>query len=141
MRDLGMIDAKEFQTASGSPVAARKNIAEIEVDSPHLAEMVRSYMINRYGEDAYQDGYRVFTTVSSDYQNAANEALRSGLMSYDRRHGFRGPVRRKISGKDKGPTEILGEFRSLGNIVPAVVSGATPDLLDVVFPDLSLIHI
>ena len=135
MRDLGMIDAKEFQTASGSPVSARKNIAEIEVDSPHLAEMVRSYMIDRYGEDAYQDGYRVFTTASSDYQNAANEALRSGLMSYDRRHGFRGPAQKNVSHKNKGPKEKLREYRSLGKIVPAFVSAATVNLLDVTFAD------
>ena len=41
---------------------------------------------------AYTKGYRVYTTINSNNQTAANRALRHGLMAYDQRHGFRGPV-------------------------------------------------
>ena len=141
MRDLGMIDARKFQLASSSPVSARKNIAKIEVDSSYLAEMARDYMVDHYGEEAYLDGYRVFTTISSDFQGAANRALRTGLMSYDRRHSYRGPVDRTAAGQEKEPTLQISKYRSLGKIVPAIVSGATHGLLDVTFGDGSILGI
>jgi len=141
MRDLDMIDATMFQQASSSPVSARKNIAKIEVDSPYLAEMARGYMVDHYGEEAYLDGYRVFTTINSDFQDAANRALRTGLMSYDRRHSYRGPVDRTATLPEKEPTLWLAEYRSLGEIVPAIVSGATPGLLDVTFGDSTILGI
>src|SRR5690554_7408060 len=50
-------------------------------------------MVSRYGDDAYIKGYRVFTTVESERQIAANNALQNGLLSYDRDHGWRKPTK------------------------------------------------
>ena len=47
-------------------------------------------MVGRFGSAAYTDGFRVYTTVSSERQIAANNALNSGLIEYDQRHGYRG---------------------------------------------------
>ena len=46
--------------------------------------------MNRYGSEAYTDGYSVYTTVNANRQRAANKALRNALLGYDRRHGYRG---------------------------------------------------
>jgi penicillin-binding protein 1A len=53
--------------------------------------MVRQEMVNRYGEQAYEDGYRVYTTITRKVQQAAQEAVRNNVLDYDMRHGYRGP--------------------------------------------------
>lgn len=48
-------------------------------------------MYNRYGEKAYEDGYRITTTITRKVQQAAQQAVRNNVMDYDMRHGYRGP--------------------------------------------------
>lgn len=48
-------------------------------------------MVERYGTDkAYNSGMKVYTSVESDMQQAAQHALVDNLHAYDMRHGFRG---------------------------------------------------
>ena len=44
-----------------------------------------------YGDNAYNDGYKVYTTITKKTQQAAQEALRTNVLDYDMRHGYRGP--------------------------------------------------
>ena len=69
---------------------SRLHGASIEVDAPYVAEMVRNDMQSKYGDAVYTAGYKVFTTIDSRLQAAATVALRTGLLEYDRRHGYRG---------------------------------------------------
>lgn len=95
MLDEGFITREEYDVAFNAPVTARLHGATIEVSAPYLAEMVRHEMVARYGaEEAYTGGYRVYTTVHSEHQLAAERALRDNLHAYDERHGYRGPVNR-----------------------------------------------
>lgn len=95
MLDEGYITRDEYDVAYHAPVTARLHGATIEVSAPYLAEMVRQDMVDRYGaEEAYTGGYRVFTTVHSEHQLAAEKVLRDNLHAYDERHGYRGPVNR-----------------------------------------------
>jgi len=92
MLDTGKISQAEYQAAYNAPVTARYHVAEIEVNAPYLAEMVRQRVIEQFGEDtAYNSGLRVFTTVKAEAQQAAEVALRENLHAYDERHGYRGP--------------------------------------------------
>ncbi|MBN0609812.1 hypothetical protein JTM17_33440, partial [Pseudomonas aeruginosa] len=45
-----------------------------------------------YGEQAYEDGYRVYTTITRKNQQAAQQAVRNNVLDYDMRHGYRGPA-------------------------------------------------
>lgn len=95
MMDEGFITREEYDVAFNAPVTARLHGATIEVSAPYLAEMVRHEMVERYGaETAYTHGLRVYTTVHSEHQIAAENALRDNLHAYDERHGYRGPVNR-----------------------------------------------
>lgn len=95
MLNEGFITQEEYQVAFDAPVTARLHGATIEVSAPYLAEMVRNEMVERLGaEEAYTGGYRVYTTVHSEHQLAAERALRENLHAYDERHGYRGPVNR-----------------------------------------------
>ncbi|WP_296984959.1 MULTISPECIES: penicillin-binding protein 1A [unclassified Thalassolituus] len=91
MRTLDKISEEEFDKAARSPVTARYHGPISEVEAPYIAEMVRRDIVERFGEDAYTAGYNVYTTVDGKRQQAANRALQSGLLTYDRAHGYRKP--------------------------------------------------
>jgi penicillin-binding protein 1A len=65
-----------------------------QLEAPYLAEMVRAEMVRRFGNAATTAGLKVTTTVDSRLQAAANRAIRDTLMTYDERHGYRGPLGR-----------------------------------------------
>ncbi len=90
MLELKYITDAEFQTATAERDNAAVHSVDSELDAPYVAEMVRSEMLEKFGNDIYTEGYQVVTTVDSKEQRAANEALRNALFEYDRRHGYRG---------------------------------------------------
>lgn len=45
-------------------------------------------MIEKYGENAYTDGYKVYTTVKRKDQLSAEDAVHTGIIDYDMRHGY-----------------------------------------------------
>lgn len=93
MLDLNFIDQATYDDAVSQPVTAEVHGQSIDLEAPYAAEMVRKEMIERYGEDAYTEGYEVYTTLESRLQEKANSALRYGLLAYEERHGYRGPVK------------------------------------------------
>ncbi len=92
MRSLGFISEAAFEEASALPVESKLYGAAVELSAPYVAEMVRSEMLKRYGEDTYTAGYQVVTSLDSRLQEAANYALRNGLLDFTRRRGYRGPI-------------------------------------------------
>ncbi|MCE8022652.1 MULTISPECIES: penicillin-binding protein 1A [Halomonadaceae] len=96
MRHLGNIDQATYEAAVQEPVTARRHVAQIEVDADYVAEMARQYAVERFGEEAYTGGYRIHTTLDSELQPYARQALARGLIDYDTRHGWRGPEEREI---------------------------------------------
>ncbi|MCH8277300.1 MAG: PBP1A family penicillin-binding protein, partial [Proteobacteria bacterium] len=92
MHDLDYIDDSAYAEAMMFPMESKMYGAAIELNAPYVAEMVRSEMLKRYGEDAYSAGYSVVTSLDSRLQRAANYALRNGLLEFTRRRGFRGPL-------------------------------------------------
>jgi len=124
MLELGYIDQPEYNEAKNSPMESRLHGASIEVDAPYLAEMVRSDMQNKYGDAVYTAGYKVYTTLDSRLQSAGTVALRTGLLEYDRRHGFRGASAKVDMAKIATPAQFdaqLEEFPVIGGLRPAIV--------------------
>ncbi len=89
MHTLDFIDQQEFDGAASAPITARYHGLEAEVDGPYVAEMVRQQLLEQYGDDIYRLGYRVYTTINGKAQNKANQALQTGLLKYNRDHGWR----------------------------------------------------
>jgi penicillin-binding protein 1A len=124
MRDLGYITEDAHTLATAAPVTASYHGPSTEVDADHVAEMARSEMVARFGDDAYTDGYEVTLTVTSEAQHAATNALRAGLEAYDRRHGFRGPIG-KIDDETFANNQLasaLARFPHVEALHPAVVT-------------------
>jgi penicillin-binding protein 1A len=96
MVEDGHITAAEAEGAKTEPLVMRARPETVYVrGADWYAEEVRRQLVKRYGEDAlYKGGLSVRTSLDSRLQASAEKALRSGLIAYDRRHGWRGPMAR-----------------------------------------------
>src|SRR6202167_3529202 len=124
MLELGYISQADYDQAKSSPMESRLHGASIEVDAPYLAEMVRNDMQNKYGDAVYTAGYKVYTTLDSRLQAAGTVALRTGLIEYDMRHGYRGASAKVDLSKIVTPAQFdaqLEEFPVIGGLKPAIV--------------------
>lgn len=122
MYRLGKIDEASYQAALAEPIDASYHVPTPELSAPYVAEMARAEMVGRYGSDAYTEGFRVTTTVPSDLQQAANRALREGLISYDQRHGYRGPETRLPNMTREAWQQELSKHRTINGLEPAIVT-------------------
>jgi penicillin-binding protein 1A len=125
MRQTGEIDATELQQALEEPMTSRLHGPRVEVEAPYVGEMARSDAMTKFGEAVYTEGYKVVTTIDSRLQQAANGALRVGLMEYDRRHGYRGPLAHVELKGGETPAELLTTLEqhpSINVLEPAIVT-------------------
>jgi penicillin-binding protein 1A len=125
MLNLGYITQQEFDEANKEPITASLHSPDVEIEAPYIAEMVRQEMLRRYGEDAYSNGYNVYTTIRDRNQVAANQALREALLEYDRRHGYRGPEHHVDLAKledEEAWRQLLETYPAIGNLYPALVT-------------------
>ena len=124
MYGSGYIDREKLELALAAPISASKHAVPVDIEAPYVAEMVRDHMLEKYGEEAYWRGFNVYTTVNGEYQQTAQKALRAGLKSYDRRHGYRGPVHRYELNESTTQEQMDAELSPLptsGELVPAIV--------------------
>jgi penicillin-binding protein 1A len=129
MRLLGYIDDATAQTAMRETIQAHFHAPLFDVEAPYVAEMARLELRQRFGVNAESAGYKIYTTIDGRLQAAANRALRIGLIEYDRRHGFRGPVghaQLPAGGNPDQLEELVDEYVSAGNLLPAVVVSVAP---------------
>jgi penicillin-binding protein 1A len=134
------ITQTQYDEAIREPIHARYHAPEIAFSAPYLTEMVRQEMVSRYGDKAYEDGYRVYTTITRKDQLAAQHALRTNVMDYDMRHGYRGPsnVLWKVGETPWDSQKITDSLKSLptyGPLLPAVVTAANPQDATVMMAD------
>lgn len=124
MLDLNFISQAEYDEAIDAEDEAYVHQPVVELTAPWVAEMVRTEMVARYGDDAYTDGYSVYTTIDSEKQLAAEVAVKKGLHAYDRRHGYRGAVARHEIDETtdlEAITEKLASYPKPGGLEAALV--------------------
>ena len=103
MLALGFITEEEYKNAEAEPYRAEFHSSKLESYAPYVAESVRQTVIDKYGDQAYLDGYEIYTTILSKDQEAANYAVFKGVTDYDRRHGYRGAADNINKIKDYNP--------------------------------------
>ncbi|MCK4586853.1 MAG: transglycosylase domain-containing protein, partial [Gammaproteobacteria bacterium] len=111
MFSLEYITEDEYNEAVKMVDDARLHGLSKEVTASYIAEMVRAEMIERYGDATYSEGFNVITSVDSRLQAAANNAQRNALLSYDRRHGYRGPLSRQLLDDESGEEQWMNLLR------------------------------
>ncbi len=127
MLDEKYITQAEFDEARSEELISKYHGAEIELSAPYVAEVARAWMVERYGEAAYTSGMKVYTTVDSKLQAAANHATIKNLLAYDERHGYRGAEKvlweNASSAWDQEKIEKhLRSQPTYGQLLPAVVT-------------------
>ncbi len=129
MRELGMITPQELAAADKEVPPVKQALNEYGVRADYFAEMVRAQMFERYGEEAYTRGLKVYTTLNVEHQRAAHQALRKGVLEYDRRHGYRGPEAYvELTGEltDERLEDALQDVADSDELHAAIVLEASP---------------
>jgi len=140
------ITQAQYDEARNQPIDANYHAPEIAFSSPYLSELVRQDMVAKYGEKAYEDGYKVYTTITRKTQEAAQQAVRNNVMAYDMRHGYRGPsnVLWKVGETPWDKTKIVDSLKNLpvyGPLFPAVITQASPNEATALLADGSAVSI
>jgi penicillin-binding protein 1A len=136
----GKIEKEEAESAISVPLITRKRQETEYVTAEYFAEEVRRQIIEKYGEvGLLRDGLVVRTTLDSKYQRIADKSLRNGLLAYDQRHGWRGPIANIKPSEDWlsalskiNPPKALGPWRL------AVVTKTLPSSAEIVIDDGSI---
>jgi len=94
MEEDGYITHAEAEAAKAEPITIRPRQEVVMVPGgDYFAEDIRRELADQYGESAlYKGGLAVRSTLDPALQAIATESLRAGLVAYDRRHGWRGPL-------------------------------------------------
>jgi penicillin-binding protein 1A len=92
MNVLGYIDDEQYALAKEEEVTAELHSTRTVADAQYVAEFIRAELFEKYGDDVYKTGLNVYTSIDGELQGVANTALRSKLLDYNRRHGYRGVI-------------------------------------------------
>ncbi|MCB1947658.1 penicillin-binding protein 1A [Nitrosomonas sp.] len=123
---LNHISEQEFKQLENQPVPIVKQSREFAMPADYIAEMARQIIYDRLNEEAYSRGIKVYTTIRLLDQQAAYRALRSNVMEYDKRRGYRGPatyidLSKYGTDQEKALEEAFDNVAESDDIVPAVV--------------------
>ncbi|WP_318459587.1 penicillin-binding protein 1A [Photobacterium leiognathi] len=127
MFEEGYITKAQMDAARAEPIVSHYHGAEIQLYAPYVAERARAWMVNRYGEAAYERGMKVYTTINSKLQLDAQQAAVNNLLAYDQRHGYRGPVAViwKPGQTPLNANQIVDKLKNqpvYGQLIPAIVT-------------------
>ncbi len=93
MLEVGMISKREHDQANADQVKVYPVEDVFHEFAPYFVEQIRKDVVERYSNlTLLNEGLRIFTTMDSERQRAAQEAMLQGLLEVDKRQGFRGPV-------------------------------------------------
>ena len=129
MRELGHISEAQHDAALKEPLVVKRELAEYAVHAEYVAEMARQIAAERFPDEVYSRGMKVYTTLIKAEQEAAYNSLRKGVMDYDRRHGYRGAesyldMKGYKSDHDEAIDEALQDIPDAGDLIPALVLAA-----------------
>ena len=126
MEENGFITAKQATEAKAEPLRIRPNSDKGRIHAEYVAETVRQMMFAQYGQETYTRGLNVYTTLQSTEQIAAYQALRQGIMDFERRQVYRGPekfIELPTSPKEMEDAidDVLEDHPDNGDVMSAVV--------------------
>lgn len=117
MLTLNFIDSSTYQQALNTADDSSIQPSNIEFNAPFIAEMARQELVDKYGEEAYTLGLRVYTTVPSKLQTASDRAVQSALHLYEERHAYHEQPHKKFKSDN-----ALGSLIASGDCRQAIVT-------------------
>ena len=137
MRRYGFIDEATYQDALKQPLRFKASQQSRDLAADYVGEIVRQTMYERYQDQIYSSGLKVYTTILKSSQEAANTAIAQGIMEYDLRHGYRGPegyiATSEMVGENANQNmeKAIDAIETFGGLSPAVVTKITEKSLHV----------
>lgn len=133
MLATGVITQGQHDKALAEKVQVQKG-NDYAVHAEHVAEMVRQTLYAQYGEASYTMGLKVTTSLRAADQQAAWQALRKGVLDYDRRQPYRGPEDEEdlpdgAAADDPAVAEALSDHPDDVDLRVALVTEASPRLV------------
>lgn len=130
MRDLRYITPEQYDEAVQGELKVRTEGNEFSTHAEYVAEIVRQLMYAQYREETYTRGLTVYTTLTKTDQDAAYEAVRTGIMNYERKHGYRGPeafidLPSDPAEREQAIDDALVEHPGSGDLRSAVVTSVS----------------
>ncbi len=130
MRDLRYITPDQYEQAVHAELKVRTEGNEFSTHAEYVAEIVRQLMYAQYREETYTRGLTVYTTLTKPDQDAAYESVRSGIMNYERKHGYRGPeafidLPADPAEREQAIDDALVEHPGSGDLRSAVVTSVS----------------
>jgi penicillin-binding protein 1A len=131
MEENNFITAKQALEAKAEPLRIRPSNDKNRIHAEYVAETVRQLMFAQYGQETYTRGLNVYTTLQSTEQAAAYQALRQGIMDFERRQIYRGPEKfielpTKPKEMEEAIDDVLDDHPDNGDVMSAVVLEANP---------------
>lgn len=87
----GFITQAQADAAKATPLVIQRLKRQQNVQAQYVGEMVRQLIFAQYGAESYTRGLNVYTTINTEKQNAAYEAVRKGVLNFDAKFRYRGP--------------------------------------------------
>jgi len=119
MLKLHFIDLDQYQTAINTHEIAKYYQVTTELYAPYAAENARQEIFEQYGDDTYNLGLDVITSIDSKIQESANQAIVNGLIQYDQKYGF---LRKPINVPPEKWQETLTNTTKIAHLEPAIIS-------------------
>lgn len=146
MLENGFITPEQAEAANKEELKVRTSSDHSSVHAEFVAETVRQLIFAQYGADTYTRGLNVYTTLQSADQLLAYQALRRGIMNYERRQAYRGPEKFVSLPTDMTQAEdiiddTLLEHPDNGDVMSAVVLEASPKLVKAIRQSGEIIEI
>ena len=139
MLEEGMITSQQRDDALKEELHYERFVQKIDQNALYVAEMVRQELYEKYGEEAYTQGFHVYTTVNTANQRVATEALRKVLRNFDRGSSYRGAENyidlSKTDNVEETVSQYLSTLYTVDKMVPAVVLEASRKAVQVQLPN------
>ena len=132
MYRYGFIKEDVYKEALGEPLRFKASKQSRDLAADYVAEIVRESLYEQYQDEIYSSGLKVYTTIRKSNQEAANNAVREGILDYDLRHGYRGPEKTldianlPSTEKKSALDTALDEIDEFNGFVPAIVTSISP---------------
>jgi penicillin-binding protein 1A len=134
---FGFLKENDYQAALKQPLRFKvTNKLSRDLSADYAAEIVRDNLYQQYQDEIYSSGLNVYTTIRRANQEAANTAVREGIIEYDTRHGYRGPEKifdiaslqtvDNASNKKSALDTALDDFEVFNGFIPAIITSITP---------------
>ena len=146
MEENGFITADEAQQAREEKLRIRTHSDSTRVHAEYVAEMARQLIYAQYGNEAYTRGLNVYTTINAGEQDAAYQALRQGIMTYERRQHYRGPEKfvtppANAADLEEHIDDLLADHPDNGDVLSALVLEANAKKIAAMRPNGDVLEI